>query len=271
MINLNGTDLQADAHLLEFPLGKRVLIDVGHQDDRLAKYLKAKSISEIDLVLISHPHKDHYGGLPFLLDAGIRLKEVRFNMPIRSVCDREVPWGCDFRHVAETHQALAEKGSPAKPYRPSEIWEFPETKASIEVLYAYDGVNTPIGVTDINDTSVLLKLTVGTTRVLFTGDLNQPMGDYLAVQAKNLQADILKVPHHGTAGLAPNRFFDAVGPRLAMVPSPRRLWLSDRSKQARTYFTEKKIPTFINGFHGHVEVLLRPESPFVINAEFGGL
>lgn len=269
MVNVNNTDLQADAHLLEFGSGKKALIDAGREDDRLAQFLAKKGIGTLDWVFISHPHKDHYGGLPFLTKAGIQLKEVRFNLPDRQSCDTEIPWGCDYGHVEKTLAALRSLGTPVNPLSAGDSWSFPEQNASLEVLYAFKEGQSPIGRLDINDTSVLMRLTVGKTKVLFTGDLNLPLGEYLAKNAANLGADILKVPHHGTAALAPNAFFDAVSPSLAMVPSPQHLWVSPRSKQAREYFKSKKIPALVSGFAGHVEILFG-QSQFAVHPQYPG-
>ena len=91
-------------------------------------------------------------------------------------------------------------------------------------LYAFDGVNTPVGKTDINGMSLILLLTHSGVRALFTGDLNDPIGAYLAKSGhngvNNLKADILKVPHPGADPLASNDFFDSVGARVALVPAP---------------------------------------------------
>ena len=117
-----------------------------------------------------------------------------------------------------------------------------------------------MGKTDINGMSLILLLTHSGVRALFTGDLNDPIGAYLAKLGHNgvnsLKADILKVPHHGADPLASNDFFDSVGPRVALVPAPSGLWLSDRCKRAREYFESKKIRTYVNGIHGHVTVMI---------------
>jgi beta-lactamase superfamily II metal-dependent hydrolase len=131
---------------------------------------------------------------------------------------------------------------------------FEEGPVHLKALYAFDGVNTPVGPTDINDTSVIARLEAGSTRVLFTGDLNDRIGRYLAGNSGELRADILKVPHHGTEGVAPNVFFDRVSPLLAVVPSPLALWRSERSSRIREYFKKLKIPTLISGREGAVTV-----------------
>ena len=256
MINVNSKELQADAHLLKMPDGKIILIDVGDPDSILVPYLKKQKVTDIDLVLISHMHKDHYGGLPALLSAGVRIKEIRLNLPDKAQCALEVPWGCDWAHIQETITLLQGKGIPVLEEKPGDIYyENGDTK--LEVLYAYDGLHTPIGKTDLNNMSVLLRLSQGTTRVLYTGDLNASMGEYLARNhCSELSAQILKVPHHGTETVAPNSFFDCVASKVAMVPSPKNLWQSERSRRIREYFEGKHLTTYVNGLQGHVKVLL---------------
>ena len=90
-------------------------------------------------------------------------------------------------------------------------------------------------------------------KILFTGDLNRKLGGWLA-KSNEIHADILKVPHHGTEGLAPNSFFNAVAPKYALVPSTQQLWCSKRSSRVRSWFKSRKTPVFVNGFHGHVTV-----------------
>src|SRR5580700_10579582 len=79
MINVTPGQVQADCHLIEFPDGSKVLIDIADAMDApgtaLAFFQKHK-ITHIDLVVISHFHKDHYGRLRDLIDAGIKIDRV---------------------------------------------------------------------------------------------------------------------------------------------------------------------------------------------------
>jgi competence protein ComEC len=104
------------------------------------------------------------------------------------------------------------------------------------------------------------------TRALFTGDLNHALGAWLAHSDFDLAADVLKVPHHGAEGCAPNEFFARVHPKAALVPAPKSLWLSDRSKQIRDYFAEQKIPTYVSGIDGNVTVVMTTQG-FTIRTE----
>ncbi len=93
-------------------------------------------------------------------------------------------------------------------------------------------------------------------RILFTGDLNRKLGQYVSERGSNIKADILKVPHHGTEGLAPNAFFAAVNAKFALVPSPAGLWCSERSARPRSWFRDNQVPVLVNGFSGNVTVII---------------
>jgi competence protein ComEC len=140
---------------------------------------------------------------------------------------------------------------------------------SLDVICLYDGFVSPVGKTDVNDTSIIVRLSHGATRALFTGDLNNALGAYLARSGFDLSANVLKVPHHGAEGCAPDEFFARVNAKAALVPSPKALWLSPRSKRIRDYFSEHHIPTYISGIHGHVTVIMTAQG-FTVETERPG-
>ncbi len=251
MLAVNETPQQADAHLLKTKDGRALLIDVGFSDGSVLAPLKKHRVGDIDAVLISHPHKDHYGGLWSMLQSNYRIKTLYMNLPDRAVCDREKPWGCDYDDLLLVRTLAVAKGVVIRDVKAGQLL-FEEGGVSLKALVAYNGIDSPVGVTDINDTSVIARLQVGPHKVLFTGDLNKALGTYLAQNSSELHADILKVPHHGTEGVAPDVFFERVSPFLAMVPSPTSIWVSDRSKRIRQYFEKRAIPTLVSGSKGDV-------------------
>ncbi len=275
MLQVQGEVGQADAHLITFADGRRVLVDAGEAVDAsgtLLAQLRQHGVSRLSVVVISHFHQDHYGRLLSLIESGIAVDRVVVNVPQRQVADREIPWGCNFNDVVATVQALQRRGIVVHHARAGDRLievAHQDEKAGIDVLCAYDGVNTPIGETDVNDTSIILRLFHGTTRALLAGDLNHPLGAYLASGEVDLRADILKAPHHGTEGCAPNAFFDRVGASAVLVPSPAHLWRSDRSARVRSYFEQREIPCFVNGFHGSITVALVQGSYRVVSVVGG--
>lgn len=257
MIDVTEAPQQADAHLLDLADGTRILIDVGHRGRKLVPYLSAHGIPRVDLVLITHPHHDHYGGLRPAIEAGLQIGEVRMNFPDRRDCDREKPWGCRWEEIQSLREFLLARGIPLKPARPGDVLHR-SALDQLEVLYAFDRESRPEGPgdLDINDHSVIALYTHRgahrPTRALFTGDLNRPIGNHLARSGRRLEAELLKVPHHGTESCAPDGFFDRVRPRAAFVPAPAELWSSERSRRIREYFARKKIPASVSGRDGDV-------------------
>lgn len=278
MINVSPAEGQADCHLIEFSDGRKVLIDVADGSDAggaALVFLQARKIRHVDLVIISHFHRDHYGRLVDLIEAGIEVDRVAINMPAfdNKIADDEKPWGFDRVDVQTVLQYLRAKGipyfTPATGDRLLEVVQADGLTASLDVVCLYDGAHTPVGYTDVNDTSIIVRLSHGPVRALFTGDLNSRLGAWLAGSTFDLAADILKVPHHGTEGASPNEFFARVNPKAALVPSPKKLWQSQRSKRVRDYFSEHHIPTYVSGIHGYVTVIMNAQG-FTIEPEHPG-
>jgi len=263
MLNVTPAEAQADCHLIEMPDGAKILIDAAEAIDApgiaLAQ-LKQHGVPHLALVVISHFHRDHYGRFLALLKAGIIVDQVILNVPEKKVADREMPWGCDWNDVQAVLTELRARHIPF--HTPKAGERLYECKlpggltAGIDVVCAYDGVHTPIGETDVNDTSIILKVFHGPTRILFTGDLNNKLGTYLAGSTVDIGADLLKVPHHGTESVAPNEFFDRVAAKTVLISSPKHLWESARSMRLRNYFIEHKVPTYVSGINGNVTVTL---------------
>jgi competence protein ComEC len=263
MINVNYSPQQGDAHLIQTRNGKNILIDTGHLDPArkaLVPFLQSKGIKKIDTVFVTHPHKDHYDGLLAILESGIPIKDVYFNMPDKLVCDAEIPWGCDYEHILNYRKMLASNQVNILEAKAGIAFDL-GWGSSLKILYAFDGVNTPVGRTDINDMSLIMLLKHGFNTALFTGDLNAKLGEFLANEGSssgnnnnNLKVDILKLPHHGTEGAAPDAFYDAVSPKDVLVPSPALLWCSARSARMKKWVESRQLPTFVNGFSGHITV-----------------
>jgi competence protein ComEC len=256
MINVNYSLQQGDAHLIQTSKGKNILIDTGHLDPArkaLVSFLQSKGIKQVDTVFITHPHKDHYDGLLAILESGIPIKDVYFNMPDKRACDAEIPWGCDFEHILNYKKMLASNKVNILEAKAGMVLDL-GFASTLKILYAFDGVNTPVGGTDINDMSLIIKLKHGFNSALFTGDLNAKLGEYLAKEGKDLKADLLKLPHHGTEGAAPDAFFAVVFPKDVLVPSPALLWCSRRSARMKNWVESRNIPTYVNGFLGNIAV-----------------
>lgn len=250
-------DRSGDAHLLALADGRNALIDAGTRAQAMASLLpllERRGVRALDLLVITHAHANHYGGIHALLDSGIRIRSAVVGMPQEEACRRE--GYCNWDDFSTALERLRASGSVVEVARAGQ--ELMSGPVRLAVLYAFDGTDTPVGRTDINDTSAILRLEAGRWSVLFSGDLNAKLGAYLAKHGSGFEADFFKLPHHGADSAAPDAFFDRVGAKAAFVPGPAALWRSERGTRMRTYFETRGVPVYVNGEHGHVTVRLYP-------------
>ena len=268
MIDVSPGQMQADCHLIEFPDGERVLIDVADAMDApgtALAFLKKHEIKHVNLVIISHFHKDHYGRLVDIIKAGIKVDRVAISLPAnRKRMDYEHKFTplADWDDAMATLRFLREKHIPYFMPKIGERLIDASTQGipiHLDVVCRYDGVHTPIGETSINDTSIIVRLTHGKMHALFTGDLTSQLARWLADSNLNITADLLKVQHHGDDWSGPDKFFARVNPKAALVPAPKSLWLSDRDKMVRNYFSSHRIPVYVAGINGNVVVTFTAE------------
>jgi competence protein ComEC len=253
-IDLTTPSSQAEANLLTFNITNHILVDTGLNRDsaRLIDFLKSRKCRAIQSVIITHGHQDHYGGLVPLLKSGIAVGGVYFNPPPASLVTNE-PWGCSSEEISGIITELRQRNIPLKSMEKGTEWSLGKD-AVMRVICVFDGLNTPAGRTDINDTSAIIMLSHGKNRFLFAADLNRVIGNYLATNCPPgmLRADILKFPHHGTESFPEDAFFAAVNAGTFIVPAPKELWLSERSARARQLTRGRKV--YVNGAEGNITV-----------------
>ncbi len=92
--------------------------------------------------------------------------------------------------------------------------------------------------------------------MLFAGALNQKLGKYVSESAGNIQADILKVLHHGTESLAPNEFFCQGECWLRLGSFSSRPLVQRHKRQTVKWLYDHKTPVFVSGFPGNVTVVI---------------
>lgn len=261
MINCNIVS-QGDCHLLE-DNSIYTLIDAGEAfmaEKSLVPYLRKRQIDEIDHFFISHPHTDHYGGLETLRTANISVKNIYHNALPEDVSDYNYK-PIEFNSVLKSYKA---SGTTLHNIKAGFTLELPNSK--IYLLEAKKEHQS-----SVNDYSLIMAWDAGGYRTLFTGDLGKQVGTEL-VNRDDIKADILKVPHHGVTGIAPNEFFDKVNPSLILVPAPKSLSYDVRGSQVKNWainnWNNKNTHICTNGFNGDVRitfysdyVLLDPQVP----------
>lgn len=181
-----------------------VLIDAGENDqgDTVLSYLKSAGVTRLDLVIGTHPHSDHIGGLDYILS---HVPADRVILP--KIPDSLLPTTRTYRDLLDI---IGEKGLQITPAKPGA--QFDLGGATLTLL-APAGENF----TDLNDYSVVARLDGGGSSFLFTGDCTAAGESALLEDGQNPDVDILFVGHHGSSTSSGKTFLKAVSPMASLI------------------------------------------------------
>jgi len=191
---------QGDAALVTSPGGASILIDGGPDPEEVATKLSALGVKRLDLVVATHPHADHVGGLPAIM--------ARF--PIGLVIEP----GCMEPSPAyeEFLRAVRDEHLPVRHPRMGDAFDVADVHLDVLAPDACaHGTDS-----DPNNDSIVLRLVWNGRVVLFPADAEVPSQQAMLDEHAPLAAEVLKVPHHG-GDTSLVDFFEAVDPKLAIV------------------------------------------------------
>ncbi|NMM64088.1 MBL fold metallo-hydrolase [Clostridium sp. P21] len=201
IIKVNYIDVgQGDSELIQVN-GKNLLIDAGPNEsiDKLMNYLSKQNIKKLDYIVATHPDEDHIGGMSSVIkkyDIG------EFYAPKKLANTRT------FENMAT---ALKSK--------------------SLKINAGKAGINLDLGnnitcemlapnsdkYKDTNNYSIVIKITYGESKFLFTGDAERISETEMLNKNLDLSADVLKVGHHGSSSSSSNEFLNKVNPKIAII------------------------------------------------------
>ncbi|MBU5317458.1 MBL fold metallo-hydrolase [Clostridium bornimense] len=216
-----------------------ILIDAGPRSnvEHLMKQLEKKNIDDFEIVIATHPHEDHIGGMTEVFD---RYKVKEFYMP-------------PVVHTTETFRsmlnAIVKEGIKAKPIKEGTHFDL-GCNATIDVYSPIESVYE-----DLNDYSTIMKLTYGDVKLIFAGDA-ESYAERAVVKkhSKELKGDVLKFAHHGSRTSSTDEFIKAVSPKYGIICCGENNNYGHPHKETKDIISKYDIDTFRTDKHGEIEL-----------------
>lgn len=189
---------QADCALLRYG-DTDILIDGGNVEDSsyVVSYLQKQGVEQLDLVVCSHAHEDHVGGLPGVL-AVFPTAEVW--SPTKTYSSKCFD---DFVRYADQQDLELQIPKPGKTATYGDL--------TLTVLGPVEDY------AETNNTSIVIKVQLKERSFLFTGDMEKDAENDMLDSGAQVKADVLKVGHHGSDTSSGYRFLYEVDPRYAVI------------------------------------------------------
>jgi len=175
---------QGGSALVEFPDGRRWLIDGGPPGKRLLHWLRRKGIRKLDAIFLTHPDIDHMGGL----------------IPVIEALQVDTLWAP--RRPLSTERRF------------HDLWRDANQKGTRTAVFG------PATTSSDNDNSLVLRLRHGAHQFLLTGDIGTQIEHRMVPHLE--QMTVVQIPHHGSKGSSSESFIAVTNPMFAVVQSGKQ-------------------------------------------------
>ena len=185
--------------------GEVMLIDAGDREHshKTVSYLKKNGIRKIKYLVATHPHADHIGAMSDIIWT-FRVEKII----APKISDDIMPTTLAYERMLAAVQGTGARMTPAK----DQTLKVGDCEVQVMTSHLYDDE-------DLNNHSVVLKLTHGENTFLFTADAEKEEEADLLAREMDVKAKVLKVGHHGSYTSSSAEFLDAVEPEYAVISS----------------------------------------------------
>jgi competence protein ComEC len=232
-----------DATFIQTSDDHRFLIDTGDKNPYydagkrdVAPFLWNNHVAHLDGILLTHSDRDHIGGLEYLIGkisiGKIYISQMESDSPLEGqILDKCRTFGIPIQRVGVGDQ-------------------IPLGNTFLEILYPPE--NLPPTTSD-NNRSIVCRMDLEGVHFLFTGDIESETEELLLDD--RLQADVLKVPHHGSTTSSTDAFVRAVGPAVAVISVGLRGNKSSVNESVLQQYGRRDIVLYRTDLEGGVRIL----------------
>jgi len=196
---------EGDAIFIETPKRHQILIDGGPSSVILQKLAKEMPFYDrtIDLVILTHPEKDHLFGLNEVLKR-YKIENILWTGAVREIVEYQ-----EWKRLIEQEKAQIFIGQVGK--------KIISPGVILAILHPLENLKDR-EIKDNNDTSIVLKLVFNQNSFILTGDISQKIEEELIIRENaSLKSDVLKIAHHGSKYSNSENFLKNVSPKLAII------------------------------------------------------
>jgi competence protein ComEC len=238
---------QGDGLLVISPQGKTVLIDAGPTEagDEVVAALRSHGVKQIDLMIATHPHADHIGGM----------KKVFDTLRVKKILDSGQTYG-----TATYEKLLAEVQQNKTAYVKAVRGQTIELDSGVKFDVLNPGANLLTdkdvgeGRSVQNANSIVLRLSYGAFAMLFTGDAEFETEAQMMAAGLPLNAQVLKIGHHGSRHATSGKFLEAVKPQFAIISNSADNDYGHPSQFTLDRLKKANIKTLRTDLSGEIEI-----------------
>lgn len=193
---------QGDSCLIITPNNKKILIDGGEgEPEVLLSYLLDRRIKSIDYIMISHFDSDHCNGLIDIIK----------NLQVKNILiSKQAYFSDEYKNIANIINLKKIKVIFVKQGDSLNV----DKNIKLDIFYPTEKLEYE----DLNNNSIVAKLTYNYFSVLFTGDIEKSEENILEIyKDRELESDVIKIAHHGSKTSSSKEFLEAVKPKIALI------------------------------------------------------
>lgn len=230
---------QGDCAIVQSPSGN-ILIDAGPYSsaEKLVEYIDDMGIDSFKYAIFTHPHSDHIGGAATVLS---KYDVENVIMPTASSTSTSFEKMLDVIESKDIHIIAGREGK-----------KFEVPNAFVIELVAPQKQNWT-DENELNNASIVAKITIGDVSVLFTGDAERDSENQILNNYKNLiDVDILKVGHHGSSTSSSKSFIEAVSPQVAVISAAKDNEYGHPHKETMSTLNKEDVDIYITYEYGSI-------------------